>query len=371
VRPVSADSRQFPYTLEAAIAGLALAHGGAPVSGRVRARAGDFLVTELPLVEPAGEGEHAWLLVRKREENTATVAGQLAQLAGVPLRNVGYAGLKDRNAVTEQWFSVHLPGRAEPDWKSLDSDRITLLQHTRHTRKLRRGALQGNAFSLRLRELSGDIDVLQTRLRQVATEGVPNYFGEQRFGRGGSNLVTAARLFAGSARRLSRHQRGLALSAARAFLFNRVLGWRVAAGNWNRLLAGEAVQLAGSHSFFLADTIDAELLRRLQHHDIHPTGPMAGKGEPPVSGECRQLEGDCLAPCTDWLQGLVAAGLKQERRALRVVPDNVTWSWPQADELLLEFSLPAGSYATSVLRELVRNDVPDQDQGLIRMANAY
>ena len=355
MRPVSADYRQFTYTLEAAITGLACAHGGAPVRGRVRACAGDFQVTELPMVEPAGEGEHAWLLVRKREENTATVAGRLAQLAGVPLRQVGYAGLKDRNAVTEQWFSVHLPGRADPDWRALESDRITLLQHTRHTRKLRRGALRGNAFRLRLRGLSGDVDGLQSRLQQVAAQGVPNYFGEQRFGRGGSNLVTAARLFDGSAGRLSRHQRGLVLSAARAFLFNRVLGVRVAAGNWNRLLPGEAVQLAGSHSFFVADTLDAELERRLQGHDIHPSGPMSGKGEPPVTGACRQLEDDCLEPFADWVQGLAAAGLKQERRALRVVPGNAAWSWPQADELLLEFSLPAGCYATSVLRELVRS----------------
>lgn len=355
MRPVSAAFRPFPYTLEAAIADLACAHGGAPVRGRVRACAGDFQVTELPLVEPAGEGEHAWLLVRKREENTATVAGRLAQLAGVPLRNVGYAGLKDRNAVTEQWFSVHLPGRADPDWQALDSGTITLLAHTRHTRKLRRGALQGNAFRLRLRGLSGDVDGLHSRLQQVAAQGVPNYFGEQRFGRGGSNLVTAARLFDGSAGRLSRHQRGLALSAARAFLFNRVLGRRVTDGSWNGLLPGEALQLAGSHSFFVADTPDAELQRRLQGHDIHPTGPLTGKGEPAVSGACRQLEEDCLAPCAGWVQGLAAAGLKQERRALRVIPDNATWSWPQADELLLEFSLPAGSYATSVLRELVRS----------------
>jgi tRNA pseudouridine13 synthase len=352
---VSADYRQFTYTLEAAITGLACAHGGAPVRGRVRACAGDFQVTELPMVEPAGEGEHAWLLVRKREENTATVAGRLAQLAGVPLRQVGYAGLKDRNAVTEQWFSVHLPGRADPDWQALDSGNLTLLEHTRHTRKLRRGALRGNAFRLRLRGLSGDVDGLQSRLQQVAAQGVPNYFGEQRFGRGGSNLVTAARLFDGSAGRLSRHQRGLVLSAARAFLFNRVLGVRVAAGNWNRLLPGEAVQLAGSHSFFVADTLDAELERRLQGHDIHPSGPMSGKGEPPVTGACRQLEDDCLEPFADWVQGLAAAGLKQERRALRVVPGNAAWSWPQADELLLEFSLPAGCYATSVLRELVRS----------------
>ena len=268
MRPVSADSRQFPYTLEAAITGLSRAHGGAPVRGRVRASAGDFHVTELPLIEPVGEGEHAWLRVRKREENTATVAGRLAQLAGVPLRNVGYAGLKDRNAVTEQWFSVHLPGRADPDWRALESDRITLLQHTRHTRKLRRGALQGNAFRLRLRELSGDVDVLSSRLQQVAAEGVPNYFGEQRFGRDGSNLQTADRLFSNPRLRLSRNKRSLALSAARSLLFNQVLSARVAAANWNVPLAGDAMQLHGSHSYFIAAAIDADLSGRVAAQDV-------------------------------------------------------------------------------------------------------
>ena len=353
--PVSADSSQPGYSLKAAITGLACAYGGPPVRGRIRACADDFQVTELPLVEPAGEGEHAWLLIRKRGENTATVAGQLARLAGVPLRNVGYAGLKDRHAVTEQWFSVHLPGQPDPDWQALDSASITLLRTTRHSRKLRRGALQGNAFRLRARELAGDVDGLQERLQQVTAEGVPNYFGEQRFGRDGSNLVTAARLFDRPGMRLSRHQRGLALSAARAFLFNRVLGQRVATGSWNRLLPGEAVQLAGSHSFFVVDSIDAELEQRLQDRDIHPSGPMAGRGEPSVSGECRHLESDCLAPFADWIDGLAAAGLKQERRALRLIPLDIAWSWLSRGELLLEFSLPAGCYATSVLRELVQN----------------
>lgn len=341
------------YSLDDAIAGLACAHGGPPVRGHLRSLAEDFQVTELPLVEPTGEGEHVWLLIRKRGLNTVAVAGRLAQFAGVSPRNVSFAGMKDRHALTEQWFSVHLPGREEPDWPALDSEDLTCVRHVRHARKLRRGALRGNAFSIRVRDTDGDTDLLMTRLQQVARAGVPGYFGEQRFGRGGSNLDTADRLFAGTGRRLSRQQRGLALSAARAFLFNRVLAQRVAAGSWNQLLPGEAVQLSGSHSFFIAEVIDADLQRRLQTHDINPTGPMHGKGESRVVADCRQLEADCLAPFTDWQQGLEAAGLKQERRALRVVPANMTWSWPEQSALQLEFSLPAGCYATSVLRELV------------------
>jgi tRNA pseudouridine13 synthase len=345
------------YTLESAIHGHAFAWGGPAVAGRLRSRPEDFQVIELQLVEPSGEGEHAWLLVRKRTENTETVARQLARCAGVPARQVSYAGLKDRNAVTEQWFSVHLPGRPDPDWNAIDSDTLTLVRHARHGRKLRRGTLTGNAFRIRVRELAGDRALLEERLEQVAAHGVPNYFGAQRFGRAAGNLHSADRLFAGTVGKLTRHQRGLALSAARSYLFNRVLAQRVSDASWNRVLAGDALQLSGSHSFFVADTVDPELERRVLSMDLHPTGPLVGSGESPVTGAARQLESACLADQQAWCSGLAKAGLRQERRALRLPVAGLAWAWPQPDCLELTFSLAAGAYATSVLRELVREPV--------------
>ena len=315
----------------------------------------DFQVCEIPLVEPAGEGEHVWLLIRKRQENTEPVARSLARLAGVAQREVSYAGLKDRNAVTEQWFSVCLPGGAEPDWHAVDSEYITLLHHARHHRKLRRGALRGNAFRIRIRGVTGDREALARRLGDVAAAGVPNYFGEQRFGRGGSNLRTAGRLFAHAAGRLSREQRGLALSAARSWLFNQVLARRVETHSWDRPLPGEALQLEGTHSFFVAAGVDEMLLHRVREGDVHPTGPLCGTGESPATGDALQVEMACLAPYVGWIEGLAAAGLKHERRALRLPIGALDWSWPEADCLELSFTLPAGAYATSVLRELVRN----------------
>ena len=340
-------------TLESAVHDLTFAWGGPAVSGRLRTCPEDFCVRELPLVEPTGEGEHVCLLIRKRQENTDAVARLLAQHAAVPQRNVSYAGLKDRHALTEQWFSVHLPGKREPDWSELESATITLIRHLRHSRKLRRGALKGNAFRIRLRQVEGDRPVLEQRLEQVAAAGVPNYFGEQRFGRGGSNLRTADRLFSHLAGRLSRHQRGLALSAARSFLFNQVLDHRVREQTWNRAIPGEALQLDGSHSYFVAGTIDQELERRIEAQDVHPTGPLAGRGEVPVKGDCLRLEETCLAPFETWRHGLDAAGLRHERRALRLIIDELVWSWVEPGCLELNFSLPAGAYATSVLRELV------------------
>jgi len=354
---VSSVAAQSPdRSLETAILALPTAWGEPPASGRRRVSPEDFQVTEIPLLEPAGEGEHVWLYIRKREENTDQVARQLARCAGVRARDVSYAGLKDRNAVTGQWFSVHLPGRQEPDWGMLETDRVTLLRHARHNRKLRRGALRGNAFRIVLRDVSGDTGELQRRLETVARCGVPNYFGEQRFGRAGSNLRTADRLFGQPALRLSRHQRGLVLSAARAYLFNQVLAHRVRDSSWNRVMPGDALQLAGSHSFFIAAANDAELQARAAAMDLHPTGPLWGRGDSPVSDACRQLEVQCLASCESWQQGLAAAGLRQERRALRLVVGDLQWLRPTADSLLLEFSLPAGCYATSVLRELVAGE---------------
>jgi tRNA pseudouridine13 synthase len=220
-------------------------------------------------------------------------------------------------------------------------------------RKLRRGALRGNRFRIVVRELEAEVQGLEQRLQSIAAQGVPNYFGEQRFGRAGSNLRSAGRLFANPRLRLSRQQRGLALSAARALLFNAVLDRRVRAGCWDRALPGDALQLHGSHSYFIAGAVDAELQARLAALDVHPTGPLYGRGTPAPQGEALALESAVLADYPGWLAGLEAAGLEAARRALRLVVEDLQWQRPAADELQLAFALPAGGYATSVLREIV------------------
>jgi tRNA pseudouridine13 synthase len=258
---------------------LPRAWGGVCGAGQIRAVPEDFQVVEMASVTPEGEGEHSWLYVRKRASNTDWVAAQLARHAGVPRSAVSYAGLKDRNAVTEQWFSVHLPGRPDPDWRALDSDAVRVLRALRHSRKLKTGALRGNRFRICIRQCDFSAARLQQRLQQLAAGGFPNYFGRQRFGRQGANLGAAAHWLFGARRRLSRHQRGLYLSAVRAALFNRVLSARVADGSWNALRVGEAVQLQGKSACFVADAVDEELRERLEALQIHPTGPLCGAGQ--------------------------------------------------------------------------------------------
>lgn len=328
--------------------------GGRPgVRGVLRRLPEDFQVEEDLGFALTGEGEHVFLQIRKRNENTDWVARRVAQVAGVKPMDVGYAGLKDRHAVTTQWFSVHLPGRAEPDWSGLENENLQVLAVQRHNRKLRKGALKGNRFRLVARNLEGDLDGLEARLARVRAEGVPNYFGEQRFGIEGGNLARARDLITGRRRESNPHKRGLYLSAARSMLFNEVLAHRVTQGTWNLPLAGDAMALAGSHSFFVVDEVDEEIRRRCAEMDIHPSGPLWGKGELPTRGEARGLEETALEPLMPWCAGLERFGLDQERRPLRLKVEELEWAFPAEGELRVSFRLAAGAYATTVMREII------------------
>lgn len=337
--------------------GLPRAHGAAVLQGRYRVEPEDFRVDELPAFEADGAGEHLLLTVTKRGMNTAHAVRRIAQWAGVQERDVGYAGLKDRHAVTTQRFSVWLPGRQDPDPADLELDgageSLRVVEARRHSRKLSRGALAGNRFTLVLRGLQGAREQGADRLQAIADRGVPNYFGVQRFGRGGGNLDKALAMFAG--RRVGREQRAMLLSAARSQLFNQVLARRVQDGNWaSGVPDGEVWMLDGSRSVFGPHALDAELASRLERFDLHPTGPLWGRGELRTEADAQALELDALSdPRSLRLRaGLEQAGLKQERRALRLRPGELASDWRGADVLELRFNLPPGTYATSVLAEL-------------------
>jgi len=327
-------------------------HGGPVVTGRMRERPEDFQVDEIPICEPDGEGEHLLLHVRKIGANTEWVARRLASHAGLPVSKVGYAGLKDKYAVTSQWFTLYAGVHLDPDWSTLDAEGVEILEVHRHGRKLRRGGLRGNRFRIRIRDLKGEMDLLDEWLDQVRRLGVPNYFGVQRFGNREGNLYAATALFAGEAKRVPRHKRGLWLSAARSQLFNQVLAMRVERGDWDRPLDGERMQLDRSRASFLADAIDDELIERCRAFDVHPSGPLWGAGEKLTSGEVAVLEERALEDFPLWTAGLAAAGLRQERRPLRL--EMSAMDAVVTDDLLeIGFDLPAGAYATAALRELV------------------
>lgn len=323
------------------------------LSGTLRAEAEDFRVEELPLVEPTGEGAHLWLEIEKRGANTAWVAGRLAEAARAPAREVGYAGMKDRHAVTRQWFSVGLQQAADADWEGWDIPGVRILRAARNPRKLRRGALRGNRFALRVRILEGGPDDLPVRIEALRRSGVPNYFGPQRFGHGGGNLARGLAWLSGGGR-ASRSDRSLWLSAVRSGLFNAVLSERLRRGDWDRLLDGEVAQLDGRRSTFVCQLPDADLEARCAAHDLHPTGPLPGapgRANRPER-QAAELEAGMLAPHQDTLAALTARRVEADRRALRVLPAELQGELEDG-VLSLSFSLPPGAYATAVLRELV------------------
>ena len=336
------------------------------ISAKVKSQADDFIVEENIDIEFSGEGEHCWIYIKKRECNTDWVAQQLAKYCRVKKLAVAYAGLKDRHAVTSQWFSVQLPGKPTPDWREFEStfcvdgseESVQILQSFRHNRKLQRGALKSNTFRLILRELSDTSEKAFTSLTQrcneIADKGVPNYFGTQRFGRNNNNLDQAEKLFLNPRHKISKHKRGLYLSAARSWMFNCILSERIKQGVWNKRLPGDVFMLDGKSACFKDEQDDStvnELDQRLEHNEIHPTAILWGEGEAMVASQADDLETKVIEQFPVYRDGLVAARLQSQRRACRVIPGQMECSRLQ-DDFKVSFALTSGSYATMVLAEI-------------------
>jgi tRNA pseudouridine13 synthase len=319
------------------------------IQGVVKQSPGDFEVTERLGFRPVGNGEHDFLWVEKTGANTAWVAQQLARHAGVRELDVGYAGLKDRNAVTRQWFSVRRPSAAGTSWQAFAQTGVKILAVERHDKKLRRGAHEANHFRLAIRGIQVDRTTIGNLAEPIMRRGVPNYFGMQRFGQQGRNMQLARALFSGQ--RLPRNKRSIAISAARSFLYNHILQSRVRDNCWDRALPGEAFNLDDSNSIFVAGEITDELQTRLAEHDIHPTAALWGAGAPACTGACAALEMAIVAEFTLLSTALASLGVKQARRATRLTVQDFSWELDDTT-LRLEFALPSGGYATTVLREI-------------------
>jgi len=341
------------------------------ISAKIKSQAEDFIVEENIAVEFSGEGEHCWLYIKKRECNTDWVAQQLARYCNVKKLAVAYAGLKDRHAVTSQWFSVQLPGKPTPDWTDFEfsfseegsNENVQVLQSFRHNRKLQRGALKSNTFKIILRELSDTsekyFELLTQRCEKIANNGVPNYFGAQRFGRNYNNLDQATKLFSNPRYKLAKHKRSLYLSAARSWLFNCILSERIKQNVWDARLPGDVFMLDGKSACFKddltkdekADDASDELNRRLARNEVHPTAILWGEGDVMTTSQAAELESQIINQFPVYRDGLVAARLQSQRRACRVVPGQFECS-RQADNFEISFTLPSGSYATMVIAEI-------------------
>jgi tRNA pseudouridine13 synthase len=351
-----------------------------------KAKPEDFVVNERLEVDFTGEGEHLWLHIKKSGINTAYLAKLLSEWADIPLRDVGYSGLKDRLALTTQWFSLRLPKKQKPDSDFAPVDikeheTVKIIAEHWHNKKLNRGTHNANQFVITLRDIEfakdqtlGDKSSVEQHLQTISKTGVPNYFGPQRFGFGGNNIREALNLFArplkstSSAKKKNkrksavREQNSMELSAARSLIFNQILAARVQDGSWNTGLNGEVFNLNGSGSIFASEHMDETLQARLASGDIHPTAVMWGTGNNKVAGEAAELENTVVQQ--DALLAALATGLEQrevkaQRRALRLPVEDLSWRWADEQDgeqtLVLSFTLTTGSFATSVLASVVEH----------------
>ncbi len=358
---------------------LTYLHGKPQGTGLLKANPEDFVVVEDLGFEPDGEGEHILVKILKNGCNTRFVADALAKFLKIHAREVSFAGQKDKHAVTEQWLCARVPGKEMPDLSAFQLEGCQVLEYARHKRKLRLGALKGNAFTLVLREVSNRDDVEQ-RLIDICVKGVPNYFGAQRFGIGGSNLQGALRWAQTNTPVRDRNKRSFWLSAARSALFNQIVAERLKKADVNQVVDGDALQLAGRGSWFVATTEElAELQRRVNDKELMIPAALPGSGEWGLSVKRwhsnRQLSPQKLNYKPDRCAKVEAA-----RRAMLLYPQQLSWNWWDDVTVEIRFWLPAGSFEPAlsgnlstqqvIMRILLSNDDGVHAPGIQTLAKA-
>ncbi|HFQ8225757.1 TPA: tRNA pseudouridine(13) synthase TruD [Citrobacter freundii] len=332
---------------------LTYLHGKPQSTGLLKASPEDFVVVEDLGFEPDGEGEHILVRILKSGCNTRFVADALAKFLKIHVREVSFAGQKDKHAVTEQWLCARVPGKEMPDLSAFQLEGCKVLEYARHKRKLRLGALKGNAFTLVLRDVSHR-DEVESRLQAINTGGVPNYFGAQRFGIGGSNLQGALRWAQSDAPVRDRNKRSFWLSAARSALFNQIVSERLKKTDFNQVVDGDALQLAGRGSWFVATQEElAELQRRVDEKELMVTASLPGSGEWGTQRDALAFEQSAIAEECELQSLLLREKVEASRRAMLLYPQQLSWNWWDDVTVELRFWLPAGSFATSVVRELI------------------
>lgn len=320
---------------------LPRALGDTSLRAKYRQTPEDFKVNELLGFNPSGTGDHIYLHIEKRELNTQAVMMDLAHQMRLKPVDMGYAGRKDKYAVTRQWFSAHAPKSLGIDVGSIQGSKYKILDSSRHTHKLRTGQLIGNEFQIQLVDVEGSAELLKQRFESISKQGFPNYFGPQRFGRDGQNLSRGQSMLSGNLRVKDRNQRSMYLSACRSFLFNEILAERIRLNNWQQAIEGdffEAIELPTEAGV----GVEEELL----------CGPMVGDGDSRVTGEALIIENRVMSEFPELVKGIANSRVKWQRRPFKVMPLQTGYQ-ENTDGLLLTFTLPKGCFATSLLRELL------------------
>ncbi|GHF34433.1 tRNA pseudouridine13 synthase [Deinococcus metalli] len=332
---------------------------GTGTGGVLRRDPEDFVVQEVPLYAPSGEGDFAFVEVRKTGHTTAHVIRVLAAELGVREKDIGVAGLKDRHAVTTQWLS--LPAKAERRLDGLNVDGVEIVRVTRHTNKLGLGHLRGNRFVIRVRGAEGQADRAREIMAALVAQGVPNYFGPQRFGLGGVNAEEGVRVLRGESRLKDPRVRRFLTSSVQSMVFNRALSLRLERGVFAGLLRGDMAKKHDTGGVFQVEDVAAETPRAARG-EVSATGTLFGRKVRPLTFEAGDLEDDALAAFG--LRPEAFATRRGDRRLIRVFVEDAAVT-DEADGYRVAFTLPRGSFATSVLREIMKTDVdtlaPDGD----------
>jgi len=320
---------------------------------RFKSQLDDFQVEEALGFEPSGEGEHCLAWIEKIDRNSNDVATEIAKNLGIRKRLVNHCGLKDRAAITRQWFSIHLPGIASPTPEQISGNGYRVLAVTRHQRKLRRGGHRANRFVIRLRGCSFDASAAASRWHELVSRGVPNYFGPQRFGHNGDNVELATRMLSGKVEIRDRLLRGILISAARSCIFNACVAQRIVDQTWDVPVDGDVFGFADNHSLVLPGNLRGDETQRVAAGSLEITAPLWGNGDLHSVSVVREMERRTADHYHEITSGLEQLNLQQERRVIRLRPSESHLEWESNSDLVLRFELPTGTYATTLLREMV------------------
>jgi len=334
------------------LSSLAYLCGKPTAKGKIKAKPEDFKVVENLGYEFTGSGEHLMVSIRKTGENTSFVANELAKACGVKSKDVSWAGLKDRHAVTEQWLSVHLPSAGFPNLALFQSQHpsIEVLAMTRHNKKLRPGDLAGNYFEVTMSEVT-DVEEVVKRLEVVAQQGVPNYFGNQRFGKDGNNLEESRRWGRENVRTRNQNQRSLYLSTARSWIFNRIVSSRIEQNCFYRFIDGDIALVNGEQTLVSADKT-SEFNQLLEQDKAQISAALAGDNALPTQAEAQKIEQHFIDAEEDLMKLIRGNRMRHDRRAIALKAQDLSWQ-VDGDSITLKFALDAGSFATSIVRELI------------------
>lgn len=331
---------------------LAYLNGQPTATAKLKAEAAHFVVIEDLGFEFTGTGEHLMVRIRKTGENTSFVANELAKACGVKSKDVSWAGLKDRHAVTEQWLSVHLPTGDTPDFSSFleQHPSIEILATARHNKKLRPGDLVGNQFEITLSEVSDTADV-ENRLDRISKVGVPNYFGAQRFGNEGNNLTEARRWGRDNVRTRNQNKRSLYLSAARSWIFNLILSARIEQDLFAQAVEGDIAFVDGK-TVPVTDANLSEINQKIADSTAYVSVAMAGDNALPTTEKALTIEQPHLDAEPDLMALIRGNRMRHERRIASLKPQDLSWEVSE-NNVVLRFSLDSGCFATAIVRELV------------------